>query len=161
MRYKRIWMLVMIGSFALFACNGNNDDSGASDGVGEVVVEFIDHGAVLPDPVSTTVTIDSDSIEYETEQSGEIVEQWSGTIDAEEYESLQLIIDDYNLLEMEDVTPEEGDICDGWGGMRISIDNDGSIYSFGIAGTVCSRDQWPEGVRALVDLRDELLVKYE
>jgi hypothetical protein len=28
-------------------------------------------------------------------------------------------------------------------------------------GAVCSREQWPEGVRALVDLRDELVAKYE
>jgi hypothetical protein len=63
---------------------------------------------------------------------------------------------------MEDVTLGEGDTpCEGWGGMTISIDDDGSIHSFDISGTVCSSDQWPEGVRELVALRDELIAKYE
>jgi hypothetical protein len=159
MRFNNIWILFLVGSCILFACNGNSDHS---NNIPEPVVIFVNNGAVVPDPISTTVTISSDSIEYETEQSGTIIEQWSEQIESSDYESVQQIIDDYDLLQMNDVTLEEGqEPCSGWEGMTITIDEADSSHSFDIMGAVCSREQWPEGVRELVDLRDELVAKYE
>jgi hypothetical protein len=159
MRFNMIWILSLVGSFILFACNGDSDDS---NNISESQVTFVDNGAVVSDPISTTIIISSDSIEYSTSQSGTIIGQWSKQIQSSDYDSVQQIIDDYDLLQADNITLDEGQTpCEGWGGMTITIDQDDSSHSLDISGGVCSREQWPEGIRALVDLKDVLVAKYQ
>ena len=154
MRFNTILILFLVVSCILFACNGDSDDPGT------ITVTLVDYGAVAFDPTSTTVTISSDSIEYEQEQSGTIINQWSEQIESSDYESVRQIVEDYNLVQMTDLTLEEGqDACIGWEGMTITIDDNDSSHSFEIQGSVC-RIYWPEGVLALVDLKDALVAEY-
>ena len=120
-------------------------------------VTFLDKGAVVPNFLSTTVIINSESIEYLRSQSGDIIEQWSQQIQPVDFTSVQEIIADYGLVCTDDITGYGG--CVGWRGMAITIDRTDRSHTFDIMGSVCI-GQWPEGVRALVDLESELVTKY-
>jgi hypothetical protein len=129
-------------------------------------VKFVDNGIVYPESISTTVIISSELIECEESQTDTIIEEWSKVIDTSEFDSVKQVVNDYNLVQMEDVILAEGqEPCSGWKGMTIKItetDNEASnTNSFEIMGSVCKRDEWPVGVRALVDLKDELVDKYQ
>ena len=145
-----------------FGCNHGSDDTNNS----ELVVKFVDNGIVYPESISTTVVISSKLIEYEESQSDTIIEEWSEGIETSDFDSVKQVVSDYNLVQMEDIILAEGqEPCSGWKGMTISItetDNEASnTHSFEIMGSVCERDKWPAGVRALVDLKDELVDKYQ
>jgi len=158
-RFNNIYIVSMISLWVIFSCGGNSDNSSNPPGT---EVTLIDHGASVLDPISTTVTINPESIEYETEQSDTIIEEWSESIESADYESAQKIVDDYKLLQMNDVTLAGGQgPCTGWQGMTIMISNTTGSHSFDIPGAVCSPEQWPEGVHELVDLRDKLVDKYQ
>jgi hypothetical protein len=151
MRLKYLCIALLFGSCIFFGCKN----------VAETQVTIVDKGAVVPIPISTKVKITSHSIKYVSSQFEIITALWVRQIDPSDYNSVRNLIDGYNLLEMNDIILAEGQMpCDGWRGMTITIDEAGNSHSFDIEGVAC-RDQWPEGVRALVDLKDELVEKYQ
>ena len=102
---KPYYLLVVLlfSACVLYSCNSNSDDSNDSP---VTQVTFVDNGVVFPDAISTTVTINSDSIEYSAShsQSGTIAEQWSELIQLSDFESFQQIIDGYDLFQVNDIT---------------------------------------------------------
>jgi hypothetical protein len=159
MKLNYLCIVLLLGLCILFGCNKNSDDS---SNIPITQVTFVDKGAVVPDPISTTVIIKSDSIEYLSTQSGNIINQWSKQIQSSEFNSVQQLIDNYNLFYSDDITLGNGQSpCEGWQGMTITMDGTDSSHTINIMGDVCAREQWSEGVHALFDLKDELVTKYQ
>ena len=161
MRSKYLFAALLIMAGVLLSCNDNSDDSKDSNTVPVSEVRFVDKGAVVSNPVSTTVTIKPDSIEYAQSQSNTVIEAWSNQIEASDFDSVQQIIDVYDLFNGSDITLAEGQMpCLGWQGMTVALVGTNTTHTINIPGSVCSRDQWSEGVRALVELKEDLVEKY-
>jgi hypothetical protein len=161
MRLNYLWMALLIGVCILCGC-GSDDSAVNPESIPVSKVTFLDKGPIVPDTVTVTVAIKLDSIEYISQNSGGIINQWSKKIELSDFMSVQQIINQYKLFQSDDVTLPDGAMpCTGWSGMMITIDSYNSSHSFDIAGAVCSKTQWPEGVQALVNLKDELIAKYE
>ena len=145
----------------ILSCNDHSDDSNDSNNIPVSEVSFVDKGAVVPNPVSTTVTITPDSIEYVKSQTNTIIEEWSNPIEASDFDSAQRIINEYDLFNGSDITLTEGQMpCAGWQGMTVMLVGTNTTHTINIPGSVCSRDQWSEGIRALVELKEDLVEKY-
>lgn len=180
MKLNYLCIVLLLGLCVLFGCN---EHFGDSHNLPITQVTFVDKGGAVLDPISITVIIKSDSIEYSRSQSGNIIEQWTKQIQHAEFNSVRQIIDYYNLFNRDDLTDyeqppcEDGQnvvdpllgisiceplpYCTGWRGMTITMDRIDSSHTFDINGSLCVRELWPEGIRALVDLKDELVVKYK
>lgn len=159
MKSSYLCMFMLLGLCVIVL--GCNDNSDYSSTIPVSQVSFVDYGAVVPNPISTTVTISPNSIVYTSTQSGNIIEQWSNQIEAADFDSIQQIINEYSLFYSNDITLASGqEPCEGSGGMTISMNGVDISHTINIAGTVCSRDQWPEGIHSLVDLKDSLVEKY-
>ncbi|MGB5218111.1 MAG: hypothetical protein WBN66_07415 [Smithella sp.] len=159
LNYLFVALLLIAGIFV--GCNDHSDDSKDSNTIPVSEVSFVDKGAVVPNPVSLTVTITPDSIEYVKSQTNTVIEEWSNPIEASDFDSVQRIIDVYDLFNGSDITLAEGQIpCTGWQGMTVTLVGADTTHTINIPGSVCSRDQWSEGVRALVELKDDLVEKY-
>jgi len=147
-------MLFMMALCCLVGWSGNDD--------GLRSVTFTDHGAVVPNPVVTTVSITPGFLSFSRAQNGSLVEKWSKRISAADFSSLKRIVADYKLYESGNVVPAGPPSCLGARGMTIGIGKGELVHSFDIDGGVyCDRSQWPAGVRKLVDLEDRLLEKYK
>ena len=182
MKIKYFCLILLLGACLLFSCIGINDEDNCSD-IPIRQVTFVDKGGAVLDPISTTVIIKSDFMEYIRSQSGNIIEQWTKQIQPFEFNSVRQIIDNYNLFYRDDLTDyeqppcEDGQnivdpllgisVCDplpyctGWRGMTITINRIDCSHTFDISGSLCVRELWPEGILALVDLKDELVAKYQ
>jgi hypothetical protein len=155
-RFRKIVLALMVMS--CFSGCGSNSDNGNTSIQG---VTFVDKGAVVPNSISTTVSIDSKLIKYSQSQSDQIINGWSKQIQFADYTSVRKVISDNKLYNSEDVLPSSQIPCMGSNGMTIRIEKDNSVHSFDIAGgAYCDRSQWPSGVRDLVDLKDTLVTKY-
>lgn len=182
MKIKYFCLIFLLGACLLFGCSGINDEDSCSN-IPIRQVTFVDKGGAVLDPISTTVIIKSDSIEYLRSQAGIIIEQWSKPIQLSEFYAVRRIIVQYHLMGRGDLEDYEQPPCEeeqtiadpafgisicgplpycaGWRGMAITIDRIDSSHTFDINGSLCVRGLWPEGVRALVDLEDELVAKYQ
>ncbi|MBN1665293.1 MAG: hypothetical protein JW943_16990 [Deltaproteobacteria bacterium] len=157
MKLKQLGVIFLLGVCVLLGCNTSDDPVHVS----VTQVTFVDNGAVVPNPVVTTVTIKPDSIEYARSQSGAVIEQWSKQIESSDFDSLRQPIDVYGLFESADVTLAEGQFpMVGWRGMTITISRTDGSHTITISGSV-SRTQWPQGIQELVNIKDELLEKYQ
>lgn len=161
MKLNYLFVALLLVAGFLLSCNDHSDDSSDSNNISVSEVSFVDKGAVVPDPVSTTVTIRPDSIEYVKSQSNTVIEEWSNQIEASDFDLVQQTIDQYDLFNSNDITLSEVQMpCLGWKGMAITLIGPNTTHAINISGSVCSRDQWSEGVHALVDLKDDLVEKY-
>ena len=161
MRLNYLFVVLLLVAGFLLSCNEHSDDSKDSSTIPVSEVIFVDKGAVVPNPVSTAVTITPNSIEYVKSQSNTVIEEWSNPIEASDFDSVQEIIDVYDLFNGTDITLAEGQMpCAGWQGMTVTLVGADTSHTINIPGSVCSRDQWSEGVRALVELKEDLVEKY-
>ncbi len=161
MKVNYFAFMLMLGACLLLGCDDDSDDPDPEvmtiDGV-----TFLDKGAVVPEPVTTTVIMTSGAIEHVSYQSGKVIDRWSQEIESSDFDSIEKIIQDYNLFQRGDVEPGEGqEPCVGWDGMTVTINGSGSAHSFDISGNACYDDQWPDGVRVLIDRKEELVEKYQ
>ncbi len=155
---------VMIVMPLFFGCGSGGDRWNAVmlENFGIQEVTFEDKGAVVPNPLITTVSMDSGSIRYSESQSDQVIGEWSKPIEIADFRSVRTIISDNKLYMSEDVLPSGQFPCLGSHEMTISIRKDNNIHSFTIDGGVyCDRSQWPSGVRELVELKDTLVEKYK
>ncbi len=158
MKHFQKFVLALIAFTCLLGCGSNENNTGT----GMQEVTFVDKGTVAPNPISTTVSIDSTSIHYSQTQSGQIIGGWSKSIQFSDYTSVRKVISDNRLFESGNVLPSGQPTCTGSQGMTIKILKDSSIHSFDIDGGIfCDRTQWPVGVRDLVNLEDALVAKYK
>jgi hypothetical protein len=140
---------------------GCGDDSSSKSAVTQGVT-FIDKGAVVPKPISTTTSIDSNSIKYSQSQSGQIIGGWSKPIQFADYTSVRKIISDNQLYASGNILPTGAPSCTGSAGMTINIQMENGVHSFDIDGGIyCNRNKWPAGVRDLVNLEEALVLKYK
>jgi hypothetical protein len=152
---KIILILIILSCY--FGCSSHSDGSNVTQ-----AVTIIYKGAVVPNPVSTTVSIDPYFINYSQAQSGAIIGGWSKPIQPADFTLVWKVIDDNKLYESGDVLPVGGPPCVGSQGMTIRIYKDNSVHSFDIySGAVCVRTQWPAGVRDLVEHEEALVNKYQ
>ena len=160
MRLAQRCLLSLVVLPFLFGCGGGSEHS---NDVAVTRVTSVYHGAVVPDPVSTTTMITADTITYSEEQSGQVIRDWPNRIESPDFLSVQKVISDHNLFESTDVFPAPGqDLCVGSTGMTITIEKGENAHTFGISGIVmCRPEQWPEGVLELVDLLYTLFAKYQ
>ena len=165
MRLHYLWLVLLVGVCILFGCNDNSDDSN-SESIPVTQVTFTQRLDIGPD-IFTTVTITPNSIEYVRTESGNITRQWSKQIEVSDFNSIQKIINDYNIFQSDNITLDTiatSDIiaeCIGVGDTTITINRiDDSSHTFDISGVVYP-EYWPEGVRALVELKGELVAKYQ
>jgi hypothetical protein len=155
-RFRKIVPALIV--MCCFIGCGSND---YNDTIGLQEVTFVDKGAVVANPISTTVSIDPNSIKYSQSQSDKVTNEWSKHILFSDYTSVRKVISDNKLYESEDVVPSSQFPCMGSQGMTIRIKKDNNVHSFDIVGgAYCNRSQWPSGVRELVDLKDALVEKY-
>ena len=135
---KTILALIILSFF--FGCSGHNDAANAKQDV-----TIVYKGAVVPNPVSTTVSLDPYFINYSRTQTGAIIDSWSKPIQASDFAAVWKIIDDNKLYDQGDVLPVlGGPLCVGSQGMNVKISKDNSVHSFDISGgIVCDRAQWP------------------
>ncbi len=160
MRLHYLWLVLLVGACILFSCK---DDSN-SENITVTQVTFTHRDSRGPDNYET-VTITSNSIETVSTASGNITRQCSKQIEEADFNSIQKIINDYNLFQSDDITTDIFDTPDGlhldvMGGTDTTITinrSDDSSHTFVIGGGVSS-GYWPEGVRALVELKSDLLV---
>jgi|GEM_PF-2913248 len=149
------FLLFITAVTCLFGCGSNNN----SDAGGQVV-SFVDKGGVVPYPTTTAIVIGPNTIKKTESQSGKAFGEWTKQISFADYTSIRKVIADNNIAENGDVTLAPGQqSCVGWSGMTISIEDGNNAHHFDISGLVCD-NQWPEGVRNLVSLRDSLVAKY-
>jgi hypothetical protein len=161
MRLNYFFAALLLLAGILVGCNDHSDDSKDSNTIPVSEVSFVDKGAVVPNPVSTTDTITPDSIEYVKSQSNTIIEEWSKPIESSDFDSVQRIINEYDLFNGSDIILAEGQMpCAGWQGMTVTLVGTNTTHTINIPGSVCSRDRWTEGVRALVELKEDLVEKY-
>ena len=149
------FLLFFTAVSCLFGCGSNNN----SDAGGQVVA-FVDKGAVVPYPTTTAVVIGPNTIKKTESQSGKVFGEWTKQISFADYTSMRKMVADNHIAANGDVTLAPGQqACSGWSGMTISIEDGNNAHHFDISGLVCD-NQWPEGVRSLVSLRDSLVAKY-
>jgi hypothetical protein len=153
---KYVLALIVFSCFLGCGSNSNNTVTGIQG------VTFIDKGAVVPNPITTTVSINSNSINYSQTQPGSIISEWSKQIQFSEYTSVRKVISDNKLYESGNVLPSGQSTCIGTRGMTIIITKDNIVHPFDIDGGIfCDKTQWPVGVRNLVNLEDALVAKYK
>lgn len=134
---------------------------GCKDTASVTRVTFLEKGAVVPDPISTTVIIRPDSIKSYDSESGVVSNQWSSQILASEFSAIQEVITENDLFHSEDVTSNGQHSCLGMQGTIITINKSGISHSFEIKwDVICNDEYWPEGVRELVNLEKQLVAKY-
>ena len=155
-----LWPVPLLMLLTICGCGG---ESGSSSDSGISEVTFVDNGAVTLNPTITTVTFSANSVAYSETQSGKVIEQWSSVVSLSDFSSLQEIIRGYNLSASGDVTLVNAQSpCIGHHGASITIKEAGNAHTIKISGLViCQSDSWPEGVRKLMDLKSDLVAKYQ
>jgi len=155
----RIVLSIVLATVALcsFGCgsSSNNTDTGIQR------VSIIDKGAVVPKPITTTVTIDLTNIKYSQSQAGQIIGGWTNLIQSDDYSNVQKIVGDNNLFESGNITSEAPTMCVGGSGITITKKKNDNDHTFDInSDMLCDRAKWPAGVRDLVNLKDTLVAQY-
>ncbi len=127
---------------------------------GEMYIRFVDNGAVVPNPVITTVMVEPDKISGNSSQDGTPVVGWASTIDSKDYQRLVRIAIDNNLSRGPSVPVGQG-ACVGSREMLVVITVDGLAHTITVPGlSRCDTSAWPAGLGSLVSLKDSLVTKY-
>jgi hypothetical protein len=163
MRLRYLWLVLLIGISVLSGCGAKDSDYSGFIFLDRLTI--LNKGAATLYPTTVTVTITPSGIEYIAQNADVgVISQWSRKIDPADYFAAQQIINQYQLYQSDDVTLPDGTMgCMGHMGMTITIEPfAGTSHAFDIAGnTMCKRSSWPEGVQALINLQDNLIVKYQ
>ena len=123
-------------------------------------VGFLYYGAVVPNPVSTMITVEQEEIRSVSTQKGVVLSSWSAKIQMADYDHLVSIIDNNNLIGAPD--PIGGRPCVGSGGMSIFVNQHNTVDTINILGIyMCDRSCWPTGLDSLVVFQDSLVNKYK
>ncbi len=151
------WIIpILFLSLLISGCGSDGADSNNSE---VTTVTLMDKGASVPNPVSTTVRIDSQTIHLLQQQSGETKNEWSNSIQSGDFVILQQVISDHRLMESADVLPGSN-LCTGWNGMTVTLEKGNITHVINVSGVACSRD-WPEGIQELLTTEATLLQKYQ
>ncbi len=129
-------------------------------GSSDMIVSFLDRGAVVPDPVSTLVVIGRLRISSESTQGGVTIHSWESEIENQDYELMTAIVQDNHLVGAHD--PSVGaHPCVGAREMLVIFGAGGLLDTLNIAGMArCDTTTWPAGLNSLVRLKDALVTKY-
>ncbi len=125
-----------------------------------MVVSFLDRGAVVPNPVSTLVVIGELRISSESTQGGVTIHSWESDIESQDYELMTAIVQNNHLVGAPD-PPLGAAPCLGAREMLVIIETGGLLDTLKIAGVVrCDTTTWPAGLNSLLRLKDALVAKY-
>jgi hypothetical protein len=123
-------------------------------------ISFLYYGAVVPNPISTLITVEPEEIKSALSQNGVVISSWSAKIQNQEYNHLISIIDNNKLIGAPD--PVGGRLCVGSAGMSVFIKENNIIDTINIAGLYyCDKSCWPTGLDSLVAFEDSLVNKYK
>ncbi|MGD0337966.1 MAG: hypothetical protein ABSB78_04195 [Bacteroidota bacterium] len=123
-------------------------------------VSFLDKGAVVPQPVSTLVTVDQEDIIFVSSQNGVTISSWSAKIQSQEYNHMISLINNNKLVGAPD--PTGSSLCVGAQALIIVIKEDNITDTLNIAGVYrCDKSCWPMGLDSLVAFKDSLVDKYK
>jgi hypothetical protein len=123
-------------------------------------ISFLDKGAVVPQPVSTLVTIDQENITFVSSQNGVAISSWSTKMQTPDYTHLISIINNNNLIGAPD--PIGSSLCVGAQAIIILIKENSTVDTINIAGVLrCDKSCWPAGLDSLVTFKDSLVNKYK
>ncbi len=144
--------LLLLGS-----CEESQSPGPASS---DMIVSFLDRGAVVPDPVSTLVVIGRLRISSESTQGGVTIHSWVSEIESQDYELMTAIVQGNHLVGAPD--PSLGDHpCVGAREFLVVIEAGGLLDTLKIAGVArCDTTTWPAGLSSLVRLKDAFVTKY-
>jgi hypothetical protein len=123
-------------------------------------VNFLYYGAVVPNPISTLVTIEPDDITSVSSENGVVLSSWSAKIQVAEYNHLNSIIDNNKLIGAPD--PIGSQQCVGSRGMSIFIKENTVVDTINIAGIyMCGSSCGNIGLDSLIAFEDSLVNKYK
>jgi hypothetical protein len=121
---------------------------------------FVDKGAVVPEPVETSVAVDPERISGTSTQNGVVFGTWSTKLDGSDYEHLLRIATDSMLFRGPE--PQFGSgLCVGARDLVVYITINGLADTIIVpGGKRCKNIEWPAGLRSLVAFKDSLITKY-
>jgi hypothetical protein len=157
-----MWSIVLVAP-ALFVLAACNKSAPVTPGGSAQSVSFLNKGAVVPHPISTSVIVNQYFIKFSSTQNGNTIDSWSSVISAQDFSHLISIINDNNLMETSDpVLPQGVGGCIGHQGMTIVMTMDNNVDTLNISGLLwCDRSFWPAGLVSLVAFQDSLVEKYK
>ena len=153
-----IALIAVFSIFLLANCSNSTSTSATNQSI-----SFLDKGAVVPDPVSTLVTVNQQFVEYSTSKSGVVRNSWSSVISPDDFLRLMSIVDHFGLLDAPDpVLPQGVTGCTGGQGIRIVTTRDSRIDTLNISGLIeCYRAYWPAGLDSLIQFEASIVNKYK
>ncbi len=147
-------------SIAILMSGGCEESQPPGPATSNMVVSFLDRGAVVPDPVSTLVVIGQLRISSESTQSGVTIHSWESDIESQDYELMTAIVQNNHLVGAPD-PPLGAAPCVGAREMLVIIGTGGLLDTLKIAGVVrCDTTTWPAGLSSLLRLKGALVAKY-
>jgi hypothetical protein len=127
---------------------------------GESFVIVLDRGAVVPDPIETSVVVEPGRISGASTQNGIAISTWSCEIESQDFVRLVRIATDSMLFRGPEPQFGQGS-CEGARGLVVYITIDGLADTITVPGIKrCGSITWPAGLRSLVSLKDSLVAKY-
>ena len=125
-------------------------------------ISFLDKGAVSPDAISILTKIDKDYILTTSYQRGSVISSWNNRLLSEEYDRLNSIIMNNNLIGAPDpVDTIESHLCIGVQGIEIVIKTESIIDTINIEGIYrCDKSSWPIGLDSILLYKESLVSKY-
>lgn len=145
---------------ALLLLGGCEESQSPGPASSDMVVSFLDRGAVVPNPVSTLVVIGRLRISSESTQGGVAIHSWESEIEQQDYEQMTAIVQSNHLIGAPD--PSIGaSPCVGASEMLVIFGVGGLLDTLKIAGVArCDTTTWPAGLNSLVRFKDALVAKY-
>ena len=127
---------------------------------GDAYFVFVDKGAVVPEPVETSVAVEPQRISGTSTQSGVVISSWSAKLDGQDHVQLMRFATDSMLFRGPEPTFGPGS-CDGARELIVYITIDGLADTITVPGMKrCGSIAWPSGLRSLVSFKDDLVTKY-
>ncbi len=158
------WSIGTVLTFGTFlcACDSPNSPLPPQD---LRSVSFVDQGAVVPAPIRTVVTVNSDFILYTSARLDTPLVSWFSKILAQDFAHLIAIVDQYNLTKAPDPDlPQGQNGCVGSRAMNILMVNGATQDTLTIPGPMrCANlsSFWPAGLDSLLAFEESLVRRYK
>ena len=148
---------VMVGVLFQAGCKDSTTIEPPGD---KSFVIVLDRGAVVPDPVETSVVVEPGKISGASTQNGVAINTWSCEIESQDFVRLIRIAADSMLFRGPEPQFGQGS-CVGGRELIVYITIDGLADTITVPGLKrCNSVTWPAGLRRLVCLKDSLVTKY-
>lgn len=156
-RFNRLLTSLGFASVVVLTACGHVPTSTPTTALVAKEVTVVDLGAVVPNPVVTTITINATTISY---SKGSV--QWTKTIQSGDFIAVQTIISNNNLFATTTPVPPTGGECVGGRGINFTItDQFSNAHSFNVPGQIdCNTSEWPPGSDDLYTHMESLILLY-